>query len=328
LKAIFTTLILSVSTLWAGVDTGTLWLSQIPPPERSKQIKSTAMHRLPSIKKRGRGPATLALWVRQGESILDAIYPESHGFDSLTTKVLSPSTTEVKHELSQINEGLELTLSGSEEGFYNAYLIGQSLQGETLEVVTLQSELINHSCREGHKHVSRNLGPFYGNNVPLEIVRTRVQWEDFHTFIQSGDVIEYQVFLYGKPIAGAQVTLTTHQGWQKSKVTDEAGKVSFEFIGEYFHRDKEFHSRDIYHYLLTANFSTEETDEFGGQAYQQVKYQATVSEKYRAATEIYTSTVWGLFTMVITMVLLSLGIFVYRQKTTRNFREIEFSEKD
>ncbi len=305
-----------------------MWLSQIPPSERAKQIKPAGMHRLPSIKKRGRGPTTLALWLRQGDSVLEADYPDQHGFDHLETKILSPQSQAVKHALTKVNGGLELTFVGPEEGFYNAYLIGQKLNNEILQISTIQSELINHSCRNGHDHVSRNIGSIYGEEIPLEIIRTRVQWEDFHTFIKSGDDIEYQLLLYGQPVQGVQVTLTTHQGWQKSKLTNAEGKVSFEFIGEYFDRDKEFHSRDIYHYLLVANYTVSEAGEYQGQAFQQTKYQTTVSEKYRAATEIYTSTVWGLFTMLFTSVVIGLGIFMYRRRTTRQYREVVFSEKD
>ena len=181
----------------------------------------------------------------------------------------------------------------------------------------------------GHNHVSRKLGPYYGGeNIPLEIVRTRVQWEDFHTFIKSGDVIEYQLLAYGEPVSGVNVTMTTHQGWQKSKQTGSEGKVSFEFIGEYFARDKEFHNRDIYHYLLVADYVVQAAGEFQGHPYQAIEYQTSVSEKYRPATEIYTSTVWGLFTMLITMVVIGLGIFIYRRKTSHDYREIVFSEKD
>ncbi len=315
--------------MFGGTGTNAVWLSQIPPPERAKQIVSSGMHRLPTVKKRGRGPVILALWLRQGESILDAKYVDRTNFDSLKTTLLSPNGEAIEHNLSKVEGGLELTLSGSDEGFYNAFLIGKKLEGETLIVSTVQSELINHSCRNGHKHVSRSLGPFYGgDSIPLEIIRNRIRWEDFHTVIKSGDVIEYQLLLYGQPISGIRVTMTTHQGWQKSKFTNSEGKVSFEFIGEYFGRDKEFHSRDMYHYLLVADYSVPESGQFMKKSYQKIRYQSTVSEKYRAATEIYTSTVWGLFIMFVTMVIVGLSIFIYRRKTSRDYREIVFDEKD
>lgn len=329
MRTILYVLVLSVSVLFARADTGVLWLSQIPPPERAKQIKPAGMHRLPSIKKRGRGPTTLALWLRQGDSILEADYPESLTFDSLETIILAADNKPVNYELNSVKGGLELNLKGLGEGFYNVYFLGNRISGETLEVTTIQTELMNHSCRNGHDHVSKNLGPYFGgDNIPLEIIRSRVQWEDYHTFIKSGDVIEYQLLSYGKPAPNVKVTLSTHQGWQKSKLSDADGKVSFEFIGEYFGKDKEFHSRDIYHYLLVAEYSIADTGTFLGQTFERVDYQTSVSEKYRAATEIYTSTVWGLLTMLITMVVIGLGVFVYRRKTSRDYREIVFSEKD
>jgi len=308
-------------------DTEIWWLTQIPPPERANKTTLSGMHRLSALKKSGRGPTTLALWLRRGNSVLEAEYPNQLEFDNLETLVISPEREQVEHDLSIVEGGLELTLNGLHEGFYNAYLIGKKFEGETLIVSTIQSELINHSCRNGHKHVSRNLGPFYGGNgIPLEIVRNRVRWEDFHSVIKSGDVIEYQLLLYGEPASGVKVTMTSHQGWQKSKVTNSDGKVSFEFIGEYFGKDKEFHSRDMYHYLLTAEYSILESGEFMENSYQGIKYKSTVSEKYRAATEIYTSTIWALFTMLITMTIIGLGVFIYRRKTSSNYREIIFDE--
>lgn len=329
MKSIILGLLLSVSVLFSGTDTGVLWLSQIPPQERAGQIKPAGMHRLPSIKQRGRGPVTLALWLRQGESVLEADYPDQLGFDSLETIILTSAAEPIRHELSKVAGGLELQLKGLGEGFYNTYLLGKTIENKTLEVLTIQAELMNHSCRNGHEHVSRNLGPYYGGeNIPLEIVRTRVQWEDYHTFITSGDIVEYQLLKYGQPAPGVKVTLSTHHGWQKSKLTDAEGLVRFEFIGEYFGKDKEFHNRDIYHYLLVAEFTAQDSGVFQNQAYQTVKYQTTVSEKYRPAAEIYTSTVWGLVTILFTMMIISLGIFVYRKKTSHDYREIVFSEKD
>jgi len=329
MKIILLSLLLSVSALFSRTGADVLWLSQIPPQERAMQIKPAGMHRLPSIKQRGRGPVVLAMWLRQGESVLEASYPDQFGFDSLDILVLSPGEERISYDLVDVDGGLELQLKGLGEGFYNTYLLGKTIENKTLKISTIQSELMNHSCRNGHEHVSRNLGPYYGGeNIPLEIVRTRLQWEDYHTFITSGDVIEYQLLKYGQPAPDVKVTLSTHQGWQKSKFTDAEGLVSFEFIGEYFGKDKEFHSRDIYHYLLVAEQTVQDSGVFQNQAYQTVKYQTTVSEKYRPATEIYTSTVWGLVTMLVTMVVISLGVFVYRRKTSHDYREIVFSEKD
>ncbi len=329
MKLSILSVLLSASVLFSETDAGVLWLSQIPPPERAKEVKPNGMHRLPSLKKRGRGPATLALWLRQGDSILEAEYPIDTGLDSLKTVVLSPSAQEIEYKLAKVDGGLEFTVKGAEEGFYNAYLLGYELDDETLLISTIQAELINHSCRNGHKHVSRSLGPFYGgDSIPLEIVRTRVRWEDFHTFIQSGDVIEYQILLYGQAIPGVKVTMTTHYGWQKSQISDADGKVAFEFIGEYFGKDKEFHSRDQYHYLLVADYSVTKSGSYLDQPYETIRYQATVSEKYRPATEIYTSTVWALIIMLVTIMVIGISIFIYRRKTSHDYREIVFSEKD
>ena len=320
--------VLLLSILWAGPDSGVLWLSQIPPPERANQVKSYGMHHLPALKS-GYGTTTLVLWLRQGDSVVDAAYPDQPDFDKFDTRALSPSGEVINHKLDRVEGGMELTLDGSEEGFYNAYLIDCKVNNEALQIVTIQSELINHSCRNGHEHVSRNLGPFYGgDDIPLGIIRQRFRWEDFHTFIQSGDVVEYQLLLHGDPIPGVTVTLITHQGWQKSQVTDGDGKVSFEFIGEYFNHDKEFHRGDEYHYLLVADYAVNKSGKYQGQPYQRIEYQSSMSEKYRAATEIYTSSVWGLAVMLLTIGSIAVAVFVYRRKTSRGYREVVFSEKD
>ena len=306
-----------------------IWLSNTPPVQSRESYKTYGMHRLSSIRGK-RGSVELLSWIRSGTSPEASQYLPNINHDETIPLVFSPDGKPVKNKVSVQNGKHALSFGETDEGFYNAYLLKQFIHGDTLFVVNAKAELLTHSCRNGHdKALLKKIKPqIYPEHVPFEIVRERLPGEDFHTFISSGDNITFKVVLNGGTVSGANITLCTQKGWNKTSQTNDSGQVTFQFIGDYFSRWEELNRRNIYYYLFIAEYTIIKEGTYKGLPYQYIHYIGTLSDGYFPSKTMYSSLVWSLVIFVLAVSLPVIAIYIYRERRKNPFKEIAFHEKN
>lgn len=303
-----------------------LWLSNIPPAGEKKNIRPFGMHHLSSVRGK-RGKVNIMQWICSGRSVKKVEYGLSEKSSDFRNLVFAPSGGVVPSVLDSVHG--TLSYESIEEGFYNGYLVVKELRNDTLYICVAKAEMLNHQCRNGHKDVLSLLPPkTYPESIPIEIVRSRTRFEDFHYFVSSGDRIHFSIFTDRGPVQNAKVQLITETGWVNTGKTDSVGSITFQFIQDYFSSWKDLDTRKEYTYILYADKTVERQGDYNGKPYRFVHYQCSLSDAYRPSVTMYTSKVWAMILFVGIMVLASAGVFMYRMKTRRSLKDIVFDEKN
>lgn len=299
-----------------------LWLSDVPPKGGRRMGGSHG------------GPVEVRdgvyykhLWLRQGGSPMDAAYVRQL---SDAPKLLLLDTGGKVSERALQGEGkqgvLKVDFPMPAEGFYNAYLSLQRLDGEVREVEVAKAEVLKHSCREGHDHVQEKMPPRHSSDIPLEIVRDRHAKEDFHSRIGYGDQLSFTVMRNGSPLPGARVVLTSGQGWSKSSLSDVEGRVSYTMIRDYYPPWSLFEKRHAQPYLVNALYTQPEEGVLDGKSYRATRYLASFTGNYYPSPNDYESYAYGLMFGLFALVATGLGIYLYRRRRNRPYREVRFHE--
>ncbi|MFA5299215.1 MAG: hypothetical protein WC389_13570 [Lutibacter sp.] len=303
------------------------WFSNMP-PEGEKNIVTNGMHRL-SSKPGKRGQSSIIQWLRKGTNPEEAEYFQISEKENFEFYLFSPSKKQVEGKLITKGGKSFFSYVSKEEGYYNAYLIQKEVSGNTLNIAVAKSELLNHSCRNGHKLVRGLVGPnLYPEIIPIEIKRERGFAEDLHYFTASGDNVEYQFLVNGKPVEGANLTLVTQKNWNKTLKTNKEGKSTFQFIQDYFSSWQELNNREIYYYLLYGEITLPEQGNYNGNEYSYIHYTISLSDGYRPAKTMYMSMFWAFAVFVVTIIITVIGIFIYRFKRQKIYKEIKLDEKN
>jgi len=334
-----------------------IWLSNTPPAEIVEEVKSSGMHRLSSIqvkesknkadrkqskykkdtttKKQDRGKdggrsygggASIVHWIRQGSSIKESQYVYLADGVDYDLVLMSPSGEKANIQIGK-NKGCYVKFGLKDEGYYNAYLIVKKPLGDTLHVNIAKAELLNHSCRNGHsKKLESRPVRFYPEITDFEVIRQREPHADFHYFASSGDEVKYKAIFEGEPVEGVKITMNTEKGWSKNLVTNSKGELSYQFIQDYFTHWQELNNRKIYYYMLNAEYTLEKETKYKGVNYKYIHYTLTMSDGYRPARTMYASMVWGLIVFLITLIISAVGVFIYKERRKRPYKELVFDE--
>ena len=304
-----------------------LWFSNTP-PKHEKKITTSGMHRLSAIKGK-RGRSSVIQWLRKGNSVENAVYSEIVDEENFEFYLFSPTQKKIESEFTTKHISSFFMYSSKEEGYYNGYFISKKVIGDTLQVIIAKSEMLNHSCRNGHKNISRIIDPFiYPETIPVEIIRKREFTEDFHYFATSSDEVAYTLLLNGKPVEDANLTLITQTDWRKTLKTNRDGNCTFQLIQDYFSPWKELDNRKIYYYLMYGEITVQEKGIYNEKEYSNVHYVTSLSDGYRPAKTMYTSMFWALALFILTIVITVVGIFIYRLKRSKVYKEIKLDEKN
>jgi len=301
------------------------WFSNMP-PAGEKKIVTNGMHRLSSIKGK-RGQSSIIQWLRKGTNPEEAAYVQISDPKTYEFLLFSPSKKQIEGKLITKGGKSFFTYASKEEGYYNAYLIQKEVLGDTLNVTVSKSELLNHSCRNGHKLIRGIVGPhLYPEIIPAEIKREREFTEDLHYFATSSDNVEYQFLVNGKPVEGANLTLVTQKNWNKTLKTNKEGKSTFQFIQDYFSSWQELNNREIYYYLLYGEVTLPEQGNYNGLPYSYIHYTTSLSDGYRPAKTMYMSMFWAFAVFILAVLITVAGIFMYRLKRQKIYKEIKLDE--
>jgi len=365
MKKILLVLIIILSG-WGINAQEVIWLSNTPPDFMKDKIKTSGMHRFSALKsdrkssKPGGKPSKsehkynkskpdsskkqnsnrkdkrasyygtstqYVQWIRQGSSVENAKYICLDDSTDYSLALMSPLSEKkdiemVKGKTCYLKFGLQ------EEGYYNAYLIVKKAHEDTLYVNIAKAELLSHSCRNGHhKKLEARPVMHYPEITEFEVIRMRHPYEDFHYFSASGDEETYQAFFNDQPVPNVKITLNTEKGWSKTTYTDKNGKVNIQFLQDYFSKWQELNRRKIHYYMLEAEYTVQKDTEYKGKVYPYVHYTLTMSDGYHPARTMYASMVWGLIVFLVVTVLSIAGIFIYKERRKRPYKEVEFEEK-
>jgi hypothetical protein len=267
------------------------------------------------------------LWLREG------VAPESADYvaqaDETAQLVLIDTMGKVTEKsLEKDDEAgvLNVAFAMPDEGFYNAYVEQQRVAGDVLEVRIAKAEVKKHSCREGHDHVQEKMPPHHHAGMPLEIVRNRQPKENFHTRMGHGDEVSFTVLRNGDPLPGAQVTLTSGQGWSKSLRSDKQGRVKYTMIRDYYPAWEQFEKRHAQPYLVNALYTLPEAGELDGQRYRQTRYLASYTGNYYPSPDDYESYAYGLSFGLFALLSTGSGIYLFRRRRKRPYQEVSFND--
>ena len=206
-------------------DQEALWLSNLPPDERQKEIRANGMHKLSSISA-GRGQVKIVQWLRKGNNVLNADYVSNSEFPDAEFYCYSPHGELQTCGVDSAKTYKEPGFSNPVEGYYNLYMIQKDVRNDTLFVQIAKAELLNHACRNGHKSVDEKIRPhIYPEMIPLEITRSRIRLENLHFFVSSGDKLTFELSRFSEPLKDVPLTFITHHGWQKTISSNREGKA-------------------------------------------------------------------------------------------------------
>jgi hypothetical protein len=267
------------------------------------------------------------LWLRQGGLPLEASYVDSLAKPPSLVVLDTEGKASEKTLQGKGEKGLfSASFAMPNEGFYNAYVTLQRVDGGLREVQVAKAEVLKHSCREGHDNVQEKMPPRHHRESPLEIVRERQPRENFHSRVGYGDTISFLVLRQGRPLPGAKVTLTSGQGWSRQRLSDEEGRVSYTMIRDYYPSWALFKKRHAQPYMVQALYLAPEAGELNGVPYRDTRYLASLSGHYYPSPDDYESYAYGLSFGLFAMVATGLGITRYRRSRRRPYREVDFNE--
>jgi hypothetical protein len=186
---------------------------------------------------------------------------------------------------------------------------------------------IHHSCGWGHDYrndperlKARNL-----ESAPLDIVVDNLWDGNFHNALHSGDELVIRVFSYGKPVAGATLSITSEKGWTKRTKTDAEGIARIELIRDYYPATwQSFKRTELGKLAMTAEFTEEKATTHGDKVVEKTHYLTSFSWKYVPASEDYNSYSYGLLIGSLGFLGSGLGVFQYRLKRRKPKKKVVF----
>ncbi len=266
------------------------------------------------------------IWLRRGNDPVNSSYG-STGRDSETLTLLSQEGSLPDAVMKNENGLLSARYEFPEYGFYSAYLTQSMAHGDMLHVQIAKAELLHGTCCAKGIDYEALAKPIINNKVPLELVREHSSDEGLFTRLVSGDKVNFIAFSYGKPVAGATVSMTTQDGWSNRKVSNADGRVSFTLIRDYFPAWLEFKKYHKQNYLMVADLNVQGKVVSDGAEYSSAHYTSTLPGNYYPSPNDYRSWAWGLGLSLFVIVFGGLSIYLYRRRRLKPFKEERVDDK-
>lgn len=266
------------------------------------------------------------VWLRRGDDIKKSPFSDLDGGDPSLTLIDQAGKKSVV-EAGQENGLFTLKAEMPEVGFYEAYLEQRSVKEGRLLVELPKIELLWASCQPKEIDEEAVAKPIVNEAVALELVRIHKEDEGCMNRLVSGDVVNFQVLSYGKPVAGIPVSMVTQEGWRNTQTSDASGTVAFTMIREYFPNWLEFKKYHTDVFLVSAVMEKNESGALNGQSYSSVRYEATLPGKYRPSPHDYRSYAWGLGISFFVIVFGGLAVYLYRRRRLKPYKEVRVDDK-
>ncbi len=313
--------LLVMATMVAGQTD--VWLSATPPRELAKSLKRFSMARVAS-RTGENGQREILEWVRRGLIPASAAYLQQPLPPNWQVLALTSEGQTVQARLELVKGYLAVVYPPTMEQFTDIFLLHTRVFGDTLVHYVAKAERLLHSCRNGHdKNLVKAKGRSFENRVPIEVYRLRGRNENFHFRAQAGSELRYRVFIHGQPAGGIPVTVISHHGWQRQLVTNKDGVVTFKLVQDEVTPLQEFRRYRRTFLLRVDYLRPVHSDE----PYRWERFLFTASEQYVPTRYFYSSVSFALLLLILTALVSSLGIWIYRKKRTIDYKEIQFDEK-
>ncbi|MBU1425081.1 MAG: DUF4198 domain-containing protein [Gammaproteobacteria bacterium] len=266
------------------------------------------------------------VWLRNGSEPLGSAYAGT-GRESETLTLLGLDGALPDAVMKNENGALKARIELPELGFYNAYLTQRMVHGDMLHVQIAKAELLHGTCCAKGIDDEEVSKPIINANVPLELVRVHYPDEKLFTRIVSGDQVNFTVLSFGKPVAGAKVSMTTQNGWSSSKVSDAEGRVAFTMIRDYYTPWLEFKKYRKQTYLMNADLHVPSKVVADGVVYGSAHYNSTLAGSYYPSPHDYRSYAWGLGISLFVIVFGGVAIYLYRRRRLKPYKEVRVDDK-
>lgn len=180
-----------------------------------------------------------------------------------------------------------------------------------------QSSFLNHSDtvkKDEPEQIER--AGFYEGRPIMEIVQLVEDMQQQYA-IRSGDELQVKVFLKGKTVKGAHLTLITEKNWQKKIKTDEKGEGLFTLIKETFSEGKIDKSR-VEKYLLIAVHEVDGPGNHNGRAYEKQRYIVTLPLRVYPSSLDWESKSTGYLVAMFGIGIISFAVAIRRKKRRKD----------
>jgi len=319
---LFLFLLLSLNSISQDYSFDQLWLSGEPPLTFKKMVKKSGMQHYYVIPGK-RGAENLVLWIREGEDFQNSVFR----FDSLhpneQLKSFSPENENDIHNFGRVRAmGYAITYPFKTEGYHNFFLTSKNVKGDTLFIHTAKAERLSHKCRAGHKREVSRIKDVLQEEIPFQLARERIDFENFHLMLQSGKDLGFSVMKYGKAIPDAVVEIVSQKGWKKEMVTDTDGKVKFQIISDHFSPLQDLKKKHISRMLLKANLIESKKGEYEGHDFNFIAYSTTMELDYIPSVHLYKSKTWSVYIVMLSIVLLSVFVFFIFRKRKQKWQKL------
>ncbi len=335
-----------------------LWLSDKPPTmELMKQFSRA--HGGMVIRDEERNYSKM-LWLRSGTDLKNANYSSNKSGQFYLLDVKSNASQPALSPADPKHSAIKFKMP--DEGYYNAYYLEESVQDGVRYVDVAKSEVLKHNCGLGHNFDVDQHRPQSNKRIPLEILRLRFDDETYHTRFNSGKNVLFKVLYKGSPVAGADVTINTEEGWVRKSKTDSEGIASFQVIQDHFkenedkqvekkidkqkqggksqykqagkkaHKQAEEQSgrhgrrRRSEDFLVTVQYSDPTAGEYAGSAYKRTLYTTTFPGHFSPPENGYKSYAYGLTFGSAGFLVLGVGSYLYRRRRIKPFKEVNLDE--
>ncbi len=214
-------------------------------------------------------------------------------------------------------------------GANNLYVVDRQVKDKVLTVRVAKWMTIHHSCGWGHdyRNTPARIEPLSLATIPLEIVIDDLWDGNFHVRTQSGDTLNAKVLLHGKPLKGAEVTITTDKKWSHRSITTDKGIAPVQLIRDYYPPTwGSFKRAKRGRMTVMAQHRAELAGEYMGQPYERVHFISTLPWKYTPASSDYTSYAFGLAIGTLALSVAGIGVYGYRERRKRPYRGINLDE--
>jgi nitrous oxide reductase accessory protein NosL len=242
--------------------------------------------------------------------------------------LLDAKLNTTKLQASQERGCKSVTFKMPDNGYYNLFYIDKAVEDNILHVTTAKYEYMRFDHSNDAVYDNEKMSAHTIQESPFDILRLREDGETFYHRLYSGNNVRVQVLLDGKPIEGANLTLTTKTLWSKTLQTDKDGIANFVLIKDYFPEWNKFDSRHKNEFLLSATYTKDVKGALNDQEFEKIQYSATYPSEYYPNDSGYKSYAYGLSAAVSTIVLSGFAVYWYRRRRQNPFKEVVFNEKN
>ena len=304
-----------------------MWLSDAPGlPEYAQRLRRSHGGMI----EMGRGGATAKrLWLRGGDSPTQAMYLMGYEQGELEYHLTTPDNQ--RHRLQPFDTGhygFGLHFDIPDEGFYSAYAIRREVRDGILHIETAKAEVLRHLCSAGHDYPAGIMEPRpLLAEAPLEVIRHRLDGENFHSRLVPGDTLQFTLYLHGEPAEGVEVRLITGQNWSKAITTGSDGVARFQLIRDYYPQWELFNRRREDPFLLIANYRQTTDAAQDARGYRSIHYTTTFTGQYSPPPREYQSYAYGLGLASLAFIIGTASVVVFRRRRWKKPQEEAFDEK-